>query len=114
MTCGGTLHWLASLAFATMIVLHIILHWGWIKSLTRKYLNRGATAFLTLAAAVFMLAFLAPYYVTKDLPKRKEFSSIYQKTTYYESERIQKELGGVSPVPHLLSGPWRTSPEQSE
>lgn len=109
----GTLHWLTSLIFIMVIILHVILHWGWIKSLTRKYMNRVSAVFLVLIAVAFLFSFLTPYYVTKDLPKRNEFSSIYRSTTYYESKRIQEELGGVSSEPHLLSGPWRISPEPS-
>jgi len=106
----GTLHWLICIIFAIVIVLHIILHWDWIKALTRKYLKKGSVVFLVLIAAVFLFAFLTPYVVTKDLPKRKEFSSIYQETTYYVSEDIHNELGGQSSEPHLFSGPWRISP----
>ncbi|GEM_PF-1929832 len=110
----GTLHWLVSLIFIVIVILHLLLHWGWIKTLTRKYMNRGSVVFLVIAAAAFLFAFLTPYYVTKDMPKRKEFSGIYQETTYYEAERIHKEMWGVSLEPHLISGPWRINPQQSK
>jgi len=110
----GTLHWGASLLFIIVIVLHLVLHWGWIKSLTNKYFKRGSLLLLSLVAIIFLFVCLAPYYATRDLPRRNEFSSIYRETTYNESERIQKELGGVSNEPHFFGGPWRISPAASE
>jgi len=77
-------------------------------------MKRGSLLFLSLIAIVFLFVCLAPYYATKDLPRRNEFNGIYQETTYNESGRIQKELGGVSTEPHFFSGPWRISPVASE
>ncbi|MBN1691152.1 MAG: DUF4405 domain-containing protein [Dehalococcoidia bacterium] len=110
----GTLHWGASLLFIIVIVLHLVLYWGWIKSLTNKYFKRGSLLLLSLVAIIFLFVCLAPYYATRDLPRRDEFSGIYRETTYNESERIQKELGGVSNEPHFFGGPWRISPAASE
>jgi len=110
----GTLHWGASILFIIAIILHLVLHWGWIKSLTNKYSRRGSLVLVSFVAIVFLFVCLAPYYVTRDLPRRNEFSSTYQVTTYNESERIQKELGGTSNEPHFFSGPWRISPVTSE
>jgi hypothetical protein len=52
-----------------------------------------------MAVTVFVLPleFFTPYYVTRELPARRDFSAPYQKTTYEESERIKKEWGGNIP-----------------
>jgi len=110
----GTIHWLVCILFVLVIITHLILHWGWVKAMTLKYIRTRSTVLLASIVVVFLFMFLTPYYVTRDLPSRSDFSVSYQKTTYDESERIKKELGGTSLEPHSISGPWRTSPGPSE
>ena len=81
---------------------------------SRRFHNIRVGLYSTNGRLVFLLMFLTPYYVTRDLPDRNDFSVSYQNTTYDESERIKKELGGTSLEPHSISGPWRKSPSPSE
>ena len=110
----GTIHWSASILFVLVIITHLVLHWGWMKATTLKYIRMRSKVLLASMVVVFLFMFLAPYYVTRYLPNRSDFSVSYQKTTYDESQRIKKELGGTSLEPHSISGPWRKSPGPSE
>ena len=109
----GTLHWSVSILFVLVIITHLVLHWGWLKATTVKHIRMRPKVLLATMVVVFLFVFLAPYYVTRDLPDRSDFSPSYQKTTYDESERIKKELGGTSLEPHSISGPWRKTPGTS-
>ena len=106
----GSLHWAVSILFVLIVITHLILHWGWVKATTLKYIRMRSKVLLAATAFVFLLAFLTPYYLTRNLPDRSEFSASYQQTTYDQAERIKKELGGVSQELHSISGPWRKSP----
>jgi hypothetical protein len=110
----GTLHWLASILFILVAIIHLVLHWSWVKAIALKYIKIRSKALMVITVFVLLFAVFMPYYVTRELPARRDFSAAYQKTTYEESERIKKELGGTSPEPHLISGPWRISPGTSE
>ena len=112
----GSLHWSVSILFVLVIITHLVLHWGWVKATTLKYVRVRSKILLAVASLVFIFAFFTPYYLTRNLPDRSDFSASYQKTTDEEAERIKNELGGISPEPHLISGPWRVSkgtPEES-
>jgi hypothetical protein len=110
----GTLHWLASILFISVIITHLVLHWSWVKATALKYIRVRSKVLLATTVVVLLFAVFTPYYVTRELPARRDFSAVYQKTTYEEAERIKKELGGANPEPHLISGPWRISPGISE
>ena len=110
----GTLHWLASILFVLVVITHLVLHWRWVKATTLKYIKIRSKFLLATTLVVFIFAFLTPYYITRDLPDRSDFSASYQETTYEESISIKSELGGTSLEPHLISGPWRESPGTSE
>ena len=110
----GTIHWTVSILFALVVIIHLVLHWGWVKATTLKYIRMRSKVLLAIMVVVFVFIFLMPYYLTSGLPDRSDFSSSYQKTTFNEAERIKKELGGQIAEPHLISGPWRISPGQSQ
>ena len=110
----GTIHWLVCILFVLVIVTHLTLHWGWVKAMTLKYIRINSKVLLVSMVVVFLFMFLMPYCVTRDIPSRSDFNASYQKTTYEESERIKKELGGTSLRPHSISGPWRQSPKLPE
>jgi hypothetical protein len=106
----GTVHWSVSILFVLVIITHLVLHWGWVKTTTLKYFKMRSKVLQASTVIILLFVFLTPYYVTRNLPDRIDFSASYQKTTYDESERIKKELGGTSLEPHSISGPWRKSP----
>jgi hypothetical protein len=110
----GTVHWSVSILFVLVIIIHLVLHWGWVKTTTLKYFKMRSKVLQASTVIILLFVFLTPYYVTRNLPDRIDFSASYQKTTYDESERIKKELGGTSLEPHSISGPWRKSPWPSE
>jgi len=109
----GTLHWLASILFALVVITHIVLHWNWIKATALKHIRIRSKVLLATTVVVLLFAAFTPYYVTRELPARRAFSAVYQKTTYEESVRIKNELGGTSEETHSISGPWRESPGTS-
>jgi hypothetical protein len=109
----GTLHWLASILFILVVIIHIVLHWTWVKATALKYIRIRSKILLATTAVVLLFAVFTPYYVTRELPARRDFSASYQKTTCEESIRIKNELGGTSQEPHSISGPWRQSPSTS-
>jgi hypothetical protein len=86
----GTIHWSVSVLFVSVIITHLVLHWGWVKATTLKYIRMRSKILLTATVAIFVFMFLTPYYVTRDLPDRSDFSVSYQKTAYDESERIKR------------------------
>jgi len=106
----GTIHWSASILFVLVIIAHLVLHWGWVKATTLKYFKMRSKVLQASTVIILLFVLLTPYYVTRDLPDRSDFTASYQKTTYDESERIKRELGGTSLEPHSISGPWRKSP----
>ena len=110
----GTVHWSVSILFVLVIITHLVLHWGWVKTTTLKYFKMRSKVLQASTVIILLFVFLTPYYVTRNLPDRIDFSASYQKTTYDESERIKKELGGTSLEPHSISDPWRKSPWPSE
>jgi len=101
----GTVHWSVSILFVLVIITHLVLHWGWVKTTTLKYFKMRSKVLQASTVIILLFVFLTPYYVTRNLPDRIDFSASYQKTTYDESERIKKELGGTSLEPHSISDP---------
>ena len=68
----GTLHWVTSLLFLIVIITHLILHWGWMMATTRKYFRMTSRALLLFLAIISMFILLTPFYLTTDLPDRKD------------------------------------------
>ncbi len=81
------LHWVLSLLLLLFIFAHIVLHWGWAKGSFKKYLRVGPRALAIPATLIVLLAaIVAPVYLTKDLPSRKDVQAAYPKTSSTRSE----------------------------
>jgi hypothetical protein len=77
----GDLHWVLCLSLILLTMVHLILHWGWIKGHMQKYIKIGPKALI--GAGLLILIFFgifAPVYLTRDFPNRKEFKDTYPKT----------------------------------
>ena len=83
-TWGSSLHWSLSILFVLVIITHLVLHWGWVKATTLKYIKIRSRFLLATMVVAFLFMFLTPYYLTSDLPDRSDFSASYQKTIYDE------------------------------
>ena len=86
----GTIHWTVSILFALVVIIHLILHWGWVKTTTLKYISMHSKVLLALTVIVFLFTFLMPYYVTNSLTKRSDYRTIYQENNYEKSKLIQE------------------------
>ena len=88
----GTIHWSVSILFALVIITHLILHWGWVKATTLRYMRMRSRALLASMIIAFLLVFLTPYYVTRDFPDRGNIKN-YTQTSYQE---VVIEDGGLN------------------
>ena len=85
------LHWVLSLLLLLFIFAHLVLHWGWAKGSFRKYLRVGPRALaITATLMVLVAAIVAPVYLTKDLPNRKDVRPAYSKASPARSEDTLK------------------------
>ena len=83
----GDLHWVLALSLIFFTVVHLVLHWDWVKGSLKKYLGVGKRS-LTIAVIVITVSgFLIPYYLTRDFPDRKEFKDMYLITDSFEVEK---------------------------
>jgi len=74
------LHWVLSLSLILFIFAHLVLHWGWAKGSFKKYLRVGPKALAVAATLIIILSsIVAPVYLTKDLPSRKDVKAAYSK-----------------------------------
>ncbi len=89
----GTIHWTVSILFALVIIVHLVLHWGWVKATALKYIRMRSKVLLSLTVIAFLFIFLMPYYVTSSLLDRSDYIAIYQKNNYGEAKLIQNQLG---------------------
>jgi hypothetical protein len=69
------LHWIIALSLILFIFIHLALHWNWAKRSSKKYLRVGSKT-LVISATLIIIFFgiVAPGYLTKDFPKKKESS----------------------------------------
>jgi hypothetical protein len=75
------LHWVLSFSMIFFIFAHLMLHWGWAKVSVRKHLRVGPKALAVTAIVLVAISMIvAPVYLTKDLPGRKEEKAAYSKT----------------------------------
>jgi amino acid transporter len=88
----GTIHWSVSILFALVIITHLILHWGWVKAATLRYMRMRPRALLASMIVFFLFVFLTPYYVTRDFPDRENIKN-YTQTSYQE---VVIEDGGLN------------------
>ena len=83
----ASIHWILALLFFLIIAVHLVLHWNWAKGSFKKRLRTGPrTLVAATAIAIIFLGLLAPAYLTKDLPSRKEFKDSYPSTSAFEVE----------------------------
>jgi hypothetical protein len=72
------LHWMLSLLLLVFIFAHLLLHWGWAKGSFKKYLRVGPRALAITATLIILIAaIVAPVYLTKHLPNRKDVRATY-------------------------------------
>ena len=77
------LHWVLSLSMIIFIFTHLMLHWRWAKVSFRKHLRLGPKALAVAAIVLAVISMIvAPVYLTKDLPKRKDVKGTYSKAEY--------------------------------
>jgi len=75
------LHWVLSLSMIIFIFAHLMLHWSWAKVSFRKHLRLGPKALAVAAIVLVVISMIvAPVYLTKDLPKRKDIKVTYSNT----------------------------------
>ena len=74
------LHWVLSLSMIIFILAHLVLHWSWAKVSFRKHLRVGPKALAVTAIVLVIISMIvAPVYLTKDLPERKDVKGTYSK-----------------------------------
>lgn len=82
----GSVHWILALSFFIIIIVHLVLHWNWAKGSFKKYLRVGPIILVTVTMIAIFFGVLAPAYLTKDFPSRKEFKGTYSNTSSLEVE----------------------------
>jgi len=87
----GSIHWILALLFFLIIAVHLVLHWNWAKGSFKKRLRMGPRTLVAVTAiAIIFLGLLAPAYLTKDLPGRKEFKDSYPSASAFEVENEER------------------------
>ena len=82
----ASVHWILALSFFIIIIVHLVLHWNWAKSSFKKYLRVGPAILVTITVIAIFLGLLAPAYLTRDFPSRKDFKDTYSNTSSLEVE----------------------------
>jgi hypothetical protein len=85
----GTIHWSVSILFALITITHLILHWGWVKATTLRYVRMKSKVLLASMTIFFLIVFLTPYYITRDFPNRQDIMNYTQ--TSLQGVAIQDE-----------------------
>ena len=88
----GSIHWILALLFFMIVVIHLVLHWNWAKGSFRRYLRVGPVILVSVTVIAIFLGLLAPAYLTKDFPSRKDFKDTYSNISSLEVENN----GGVA------------------
>jgi hypothetical protein len=105
----GDLHWILSLLFVVLAMIHLALHWSWTTASFKKRLGVGPKALaIVLGVMIILFCIIAPIYLTKDFPGRKEFKQAQQRGLTDEID------GGIlknsaSMAASLDAGPWGRS-----
>ncbi len=72
----GHLHFYISIAFAVLIIIHLILTWDWIKSCTKKIFKKGwGSALLGIVVLALLLPLILWLFSTKNAEKYAEFGT---------------------------------------
>ena len=78
----GDLHWVLSLLFVVLTMIHIALHWSWMTASFEKRLGVGSKAVaIVLVAMILIFCIILPIYFTKDFPGRKEFAHAHDRVS---------------------------------
>ena len=105
----GDLHWVLSLLFVVLTIIHLALHWSWTTASFKKRLGVGPKALaIVLLAMVLIFCIIAPIYLTKDFPGRKEFKQAQHRGLTDEIDGgIAKNLASFAASPD--AEPWGKS-----
>ena len=96
----GDLHWVLSLLFVILIVIHLALHWSWTTASFKKRLGMGPKALaIVLVVMVLIFCIIAPIYLTKDFPGRKEFKQAQHRGLNEIDGDIAKNSASVAASP---------------
>ena len=72
----GHLHFYISIAFAVLIIIHLILSWNWIKATTKKIFKKGwGAALIGVVVLSLMLPLILWLFSTKNAEKYDEFGT---------------------------------------
>jgi hypothetical protein len=84
----GDLHWVLALSLIFLTIVHLFLHWGWLKGTFKKYLKLNPKTVITVAILVIILfGTFFPVYLTRDFPHRREFKGTYPNTGFLGIEK---------------------------
>ena len=92
----GEIHLYLSLALLVLFVLHIILHWAWIKTATERYLRKKSMLWAILAVPVLLLLVVWFFY-----PKNTRHSDHNENAPLFEGRGAGRARLGVE-APHYL------------
>jgi len=72
----GHLHFYISIAFAVLVIIHLILSWNWIKSCTKKIFKKSwGTALIGMVVLSLILPLILWLFSTKNAEKYAEFGT---------------------------------------
>jgi hypothetical protein len=96
----GDLHWVLSLLFVVLTIIHLALHWSWTTASFKKRVGVGPKALaIVLLAMVLIFCIIAPIYLTKDFPGRKEFKQAQHRGLNEIDGDIAKNSASVAASP---------------
>jgi hypothetical protein len=75
----GDLHWVLALSLIFFTLLHLVLHWHWVKVSFNKYLRiEPKLLAIIVTAIVVFCGVVGPIYLTKDFRDRKLLRDAYR------------------------------------
>jgi hypothetical protein len=84
----GDLHWVLTLCLIFLTILHVVLHWNWVKVNFNKYLRIEPKMLAVIVTAIVIFCGLAaPLWLTKDFPDRKLLRDAYRASYSLEFEK---------------------------
>jgi len=100
----GHLHFYISIAFAVLVIIHLILSWNWIKATTKKIFKKGwGTALIGIVVLSLLLPLILWLFSTKFAEKYAEFG-----TRSGRGRNIvvtEKQVKGEPVIPKKISQP---------
>jgi hypothetical protein len=105
----GDLHWVLSLLFVVLTMIHLALHWSWTTASFKTRLGVGPKAVaIVLVAMVLIFCIIAPIHLTKDFSGRKELKQAQQRGSLDEIDgEIAQNSAFVAASPD--AGSWGKS-----